>query len=403
MRVLILSSNNGGGHNAAASALRDAIAAVGGESETLDCVSLISPGFSRLCSRLHSFVYCRFPHLFRAAYRYTEKHSAMFRQGHPVRAILGLGKRRLARRIREGAFDSVLCTHVFAALMLTDAVKTYGLSVKTGRVETDYTVTPGAEYTEMDLHFVPSASVGDALTQRGIPRSRILVSGMPVRSQFRSASDTADVKRRCGIAPAQKHLLLMCGSMGCGQMERVLRLLAGKKGGSIEVSVVCGTNRGLFRRMRKRYGGALGIHVYGQVENISQLMDSADLLLTKSGGMSVSEAAAKGLPMVLSDTVGGCEAYNQMFWCGTGGAVSGKSAEELTRLCLKLLDDEDGRKNMRAALLSACLGSGEQKIVAGLGSARSSGNTAPDVSCKRKSPTRLGGCLQAFSDGRCSR
>jgi len=117
VRVLILSSNNGGGYNAAAAALRDAIASAGGESETLDCVSLLSPFLSCLCSRLHCFVYWHFPQLFRAAYRYTEHHSAMFRKGRPVRAILGLGKRRLARRICEGAFDSVVCAHVFAALL----------------------------------------------------------------------------------------------------------------------------------------------------------------------------------------------------------------------------------------------------------------------------------------------
>jgi len=323
----------------------------------------------------------------------------MFSEGRPVRAVLGLGTRRLARRIREGGYDTVLCTHVFGALMLTDAVKDYGLAVRSGRVETDYTVTPGAEYAEMDLHFVPCVSVGDALAQRGIPRSRILVSGMPVRAQFRDGMERPDAKSSLGIEPAKKHLLMMCGSMGCGPMEQVLRLLAEQMDGSTAVSVVCGTNRNLYERLRERYGGSPEIRVYGHVGNISGLMDSADLLLTKPGGMSVSEAAAKGLPMVLADTVGGCEGHNLAFWCGTGGAVSGKSAEELAGFCLQLLDDEAGRKAMATALASACPGNGERDILAGLHRVRISGrpvSVLPDLSGDPDQPDAL---VPAFSEG----
>ena len=81
-------------------------------------------------------------------------------------------------------------------------------------------------------------------------------------------------------------------------------------------------------------------------------MDSADLYLTKPGGLSTSEALAKALPMVLIDAVAGCESYNLRHFTEMGGAVTAPSVEDLTALCLELLKDPQRRWKMETALLS---------------------------------------------------
>ena len=350
MHVLILSSNNGGGHNAAAEALRERLERSGHTCRIADCLSFLSPGLSRAISRLHTFVYRHVPRIFSAGYRYTERHRGMFVHGHLTRAVIGLGKAALGRMILREGYDAVLCTHVFGAMMLSDAVKRYNLQIKTALFETDYTVSPGASAVQVDLHFVPSEQIKNDLIRLGIPEEKIIVSGIPVRQAFREAAQKPIAKQRLGISPEQRHLLMMAGSMGCGPMEKVLRILAESAGAETHISIVCGSNQKLQRKLAAVYRENDRVSVYGRTEQVSALMDSADLYLTKPGGISVSEAAAKRLPMVLVDTVGGCECHNAAFFLQSGGAVCAGSAEEAVNLCIRLLDAPEKREQMAGAL-----------------------------------------------------
>ena len=350
MNVLILNSNNGGGHNSAAKALQEAAEQRGDACRIEDCMAYLSPRLSRFAAWLHSFVYRHAPKAFSIAYRYTEKHSAMFQRGRPVRRVIGIGKKRLAQAVRDGGYDLVLCCHVFAGMMLADAVEKYALPCKTALIETDYTASPGSEFCGDLLHFVPTESVKEALIRRGVLAGKITVSGIPVRQSFYGEISRQEAKARLGISGEQMHLLIMCGSMGCGPIESVLEELKEPAKGPPTVSVVCGNNSRLYRRLSERYRANDSIRVYGQCEDIPLLMDSAELYLTKPGGLSVTEAAAKGLPMVLVDLVAGCEAHNLSLFTSSRGAVSGETASELARLCLSLLADPDKRERMSGSL-----------------------------------------------------
>ena len=82
----------------------------------------------------------------------------------------------------------------------------------------------------------------------------------------------------------------------------------------VEISVVCGSNERMKKSLESSYGHLRNIHVLGYVAAMSSLYDSADLLMTKPGGISTTEAAVKALPMVLINAVAGCEAHNLQFF-----------------------------------------------------------------------------------------
>ena len=329
MNILILSSNNGGGHNSVAAALREAFEDAGHTCEIADTLSFLSPGCSRVVSQFHSGVYRHAPKLFEAGYASSERHRSMFQPGHRARRFLDLGIGRLAERIRQGRFDAVLCSHVFAANMLTDAVKKYGMTVRTGVVETDYTNTPGVEASELDCYFVPSPQLARSLEALGVPEEKILPAGIPVRAQIRVRHDRAEARRTLGLAPERKHLLVMCGSMGCGPIPALLEAVCAKKDADTDVTVVCSTNEKLREELTAVYGDHPDVHIRGHVDNVSLLMDSADVMLTKPGGISVTEAAWKHLPLVLLNTVGGCESYNLRYFLHAGAAWTGETPEQL--------------------------------------------------------------------------
>ena len=362
MNVLILSCNNGGGHNAVAQALQEIFDAHGDTCCIRDCLSFISDNVSNAVARSHNFMYRHAPEAFADCYRRSEQNPDFFRENHNARRFIDLGKYQLGRFIRDGRYEAVLCTHVFAAMMLTAAKKKYGLVTATGIVETDYTCTPGAADNDVDFHFVPTYAVQIQLMDQGVLPEHILVSGIPVRKSLYERLDKEDAKRHLGLTPDCRHLLIMGGSMGCGPIPQLLEVLSSVAGQDIEISVICGNNGNLYRELFDEYRSFDRIHLYGFVQDISLMMDCADLLLTKPGGISTTEAAVKRLPMVLVNAVAGCEAYNLSFFVGSGGAVSAETEHGLAESCLRLLHDDKGRTAMAQALERIILGNNREVI-----------------------------------------
>lgn len=348
MRLLILSSSNGGGHNACADAIKQKFESANAECVCIDAMRLVSPSVSRIASAVHVGVYRHAPHIFGAGYKYTESHSKLA-SGTPTYELLVSAALKLAEMINDGGYDAVICTHVFAAIMLSEAVKKYGCNVITAFVETDYTCTPGTGSSNLDIYFVPSSSLVDAHVADGIDRKKIVVSGIPVREMFYNRVPQATAKALQGISHTGKHIVVMCGSMGAGPMQTLTRRIARRLADDDKMTVICGTNRRLCRNLKILFKSNANVCIKGYVRNVSALLDSADLYVTKPGGISTSEAAVKRLPMVLFNAVAGCETYNRDYFVALGAAKSAANTSQTAELCAALLDDDRQTDIMRAS------------------------------------------------------
>lgn len=298
----------------------------------------------------HTTMYRHVPGLFRKGYGFAEKHPAMLQDDAAVYKLLTGGTEQLYAYIQEGGYDVVICTHVFSGLLLRQTMKEHPLQLKTAFVGTDYTCSPGTANSELDYYFIPSKALTEEFASQGIPEEKLFPSGIPVRKEFYMQVSKQQAKKKLGIDPSHSHLLMMCGSMGCGPMEKLTKLLSRGKDETMELSIICGTNEKLQQELTEAFGCSSGIHIHGFVEDIASLMDSADLYLTKPGGLSTTEAAAKRLPMVFIDAVAGCEEYNLHYFTSIGGAVTADNPEDLAQLCLELMRSKDRRERMRASL-----------------------------------------------------
>lgn len=353
MRVLILTCNTGGGHNACAKAIQEVFVENGHSCETADAISFVSEKLSKFMDWGHTTMYRHIPKLFRFGYGFAEKHPAMLDDDAAVYKLLTDGTKQLNGFIKAGEFDTVICTHVFSGLLLRQMFKEYPMKLKTAFVGTDYTCSPGTARSELDYYFIPTESLKEEFIEQGVPVKKIVASGIPVRKEFYAQGDKTKAKRKLGIDPHHAHLLMMCGSMGCGPLEKLTKLLSGSMTNTMELSIVCGTNEKLKEELIEKFGATPSIHIYGFVRDISTMMDSADLYLTKPGGLSTTEAAAKGLPMVFIDAVAGCEEYNLNYFVSLGGAVTADEPEELSQLAIRLMENQNKRYAMANALDTA--------------------------------------------------
>lgn len=353
MRVLILSCNTGEGHNSCGKAIRDAFQAKGIACEMVDALRFVSPSFSKIMSWGHTRIYRYAPGLFRSGYQYAEVHNGMFEEAASIYKMLTSGTDQLYHFIQEQDFDTIICAHVFSALMMTDILRQYHPNLRTGFVATDYTCSPSCGESELDVYFIPDSSLREEFAMCGVPKEKQIASGIPIRQEFFNYPDKAAARKHLGLPSDGCHLLIMSGSMGCGPIRKLVKHLATRLPDNCYVSVICGTNQKLRKQLERDHAEQPRIHMYGFRKDIATIMDSADLYLTKPGGISTSEAAQKKLPMVFVNAVAGCETYNLNFFVQQGSAATANTPEELATLAISLLLDDDKRKKMSASFCQA--------------------------------------------------
>lgn len=348
--MLILSCNTGEGHNSCSKAIKEVFDTKGETCVIEDSLRFISEKTSRFISWGHVFVYRNIPWLFNWGYGFTEKHPSYFKEKSCLYNFFAKGSDELYKFIVRGTYDIVICVHPFAALMLTETQKRYHLSIKTAFVATDYTCSPSVKDSNLDYYFIPDENLTSEFESPHIPKEKMIASGIPIRQMFYKNTEKDIAKVAAGVPANHKHIVMMCGSMGCGPIEKLTGLLTEEQQENFTLTVVCGTNDTLKQRLEKKYGSRKNLQVKGFVKDMSCLLDSADLYLTKAGGISVSEASAKNLPMIFINAVAGCEEYNSRFFAEYGCYLKGNTAEELFYIVLELLKDEPRYNRMTLAM-----------------------------------------------------
>lgn len=352
MKALILSCNTGQGHNSVSGAVAQALNNRGVEADTVDALAFISEWASKTVCDWHTRLYRYFPKTSGSSYSFIEQHPELFYGNSPIHKLLGLGVDKLYDCISEGGYEIVICPHVISALMLTDLMKQYPeTKLRTCFIATDYTCSPMCDESNLDLYFIPDAGLIPDFEAIGVKREKIAVTdGIPVRAEFYSRKDKEAAKRELGFPENSRHAVMMFGSMGCGPMPKLTAKISKRLPENSFLSVVCGTNETVYRRLLKDFAGSKNVRVFGFVKDISTLLDSADLFITKPGGLSTAEASVKGLPMILDNAVSGCEQYNLEFFCRVGAAVTADDETEIARLCVELLGNEELLEKMSKAL-----------------------------------------------------
>lgn len=310
MNVTIVSASTGGGHNSAMQALCERMAELGAETTAVDLYSCCGRYARRFVERSYLFVSQRMRRGYSRVYRMLEEYpgarraaSAATRQSY-VADCLGAA---------IGETDVVVSAHPFAAHALDTLIKRGELSVPVVALVTDWCVQPFIEdSTSLSAICFPSPLLLGEAEAKGVKNA--VATGLPVRREFLSSLPADEARRALGLDPERDTVLVMGGSMGYGNMyATVSELLAG----GIQTICVCGNNEALKKKLERLDGPLLAL---GFTDRVALCMDAADLIVTKAGGLTVTELIAKRLPAVLSPSIPGQEERNGDFLIARGGA-----------------------------------------------------------------------------------
>lgn len=327
MRVLILSVTAGFGHHATAKAVGDMLSAKGAQVQTLDVYAYISHVVKATIDKGYLFSSKHMQTLYRLIYQLAENNGQSYLAAGPsiINIINALGASKFGKVLAGYEPDVIVCTHVFAAQMVDELKKRKKLADITSiGIVTDYTLHPYWEDVPR-INYIVTASelLSYRCVKRGIPENRLLPFGIPVHPRFNEPLPREQAAAQLGIDADRPTVLLMGGSMGFADNAKNLEKLT-EIGLPLQFLVVCGNNKKQLLRVEQfaaRYQGDCIIKPFGFVSNVDVMMSAADCIISKPGGLTVSEALAKNLPMLLVDPVPGHEERNVDFLVNNGMAA----------------------------------------------------------------------------------
>ncbi len=305
-RGLILTASYGSGHNQVASTLARAFGEAGVETLVVDHFrELVHPQFDAFTRRLYYAMLRRTPALWGLAYWVGDQ--------IPVSSPLLLGLTRLGipklkRLLGAERPDFVVSVHPTPSGALAELTPRGGVPPHT-TVFTDWVSHTQWIFPHVDRYCVPAEEIGRDLIARGIPRDRVALTGVPVGAEFaRPAEERAAARLRLGLSARLPLFLFMDGAGGrFGRLENAVDTLLGLEA-PCQAVVLTGRGPGLTPRAAARIERRrTRIKVFGFVDNVRELMGTADFLVSKAGGVTLAEALAAELPMVSFGSLPGQE------------------------------------------------------------------------------------------------
>lgn len=362
MKVLILSCKTGGGHDAAGLAMKEALEEKGHEAILLDYLTLAGQKVSQTVGDVYVNTVKTAPHVFGAVYKLGMIISKITKKS-PVYYVNAKMGKYLQKYLEEEKFDALLMPHLYPSETLT-YMKRQGIELPfMAAIMTDYTCIPFWEETRCDYYIVPHEDVAKVCEKRGIPREKLLSIGIPVSDKFTKTAEKDKVREYLKLPKNKRFFLVMGGSMGAGDLEKLTMQLEKRLEVSDEIIVICGNNKKIFQKMKKDYQHHENIHIVGQTKQMSLYMKACDILYTKPGGLTSTEAAVSGIPIVHTSPIPGCETENKKFFVKYGMSIAPRTIEKQVEKGIELLNNPEKIQKMKAAQKIYVDKNAAQKIV----------------------------------------
>jgi processive 1,2-diacylglycerol beta-glucosyltransferase len=334
-RVLFLYISPSSGHQHAADAVREALRLLepGWESFGVDSFTYAYPKIGKLIARAYLEVLRRTPTFWNYVYDNPDVETAT----REIRDVLNLiSAPKMQTLMERYTPEAIVCTQAAPCSVFAAEKRRGSITVPLIAVVTDFAIHSYWVYQEVDLYCVASEEARKELTRYGIDAGRIVVTGIPISPRFLQHRRKEQIRARLGLDTRRPTVLIMGGSQGMGPLQETLDKLQDL---SVQCLVATGLNRELYRSVRKTHGRNRRVRLFGYTRRIPMLMEASDLLISKPGGLSSSEALAKNLPMILTNPIPGQEERNARFLERQGVAEQADSPEDVATVVQTLLQN----------------------------------------------------------------
>jgi processive 1,2-diacylglycerol beta-glucosyltransferase len=353
-RILVISMKTGWGHIKAAQALEE-YAKNNLPDFKITHVDLceIEPMLGKFFEIFYDITNDRLPTVWGAVYDTFDKEmvSSAFRKVNGFQRIFN---RRISRYLRKQAVDGIIFTNVIPAPMVAPACRKIFPNIPLTVVVTDYHGHSYYNVPLIDRYFVAIPEVKDDLARVGIDAQKIFVTGIPVGQKFYANYDRGRLKRKLGFNDSYKTVLFVSRLSKDFVIPTIERLLA--RDPKINLVMVCGGNNKLYKKIKEVILPRNNFKLLNWTNRIDEYMKISDAVVSKPGGLVISECLALGKRIVMTDPIPGQEERNAEFIAKYGyGKLAldpdGIVAAVSQTLALPKAEPEAGRPNSCAEIL----------------------------------------------------
>ncbi|HEX4795345.1 MAG TPA: glycosyltransferase [Humisphaera sp.] len=354
-RILILSASVGSGHIRAAQAVEQALRELRPDVAVrhVDVLELSNRVFRRLYGQGYFDVVARVPHLIGHLYDYLDRPLRAWQWPFDAmrfaiqRANLG----GLIELLTETRWDLAINTHFLPAEIIGALRTSLHVTFPQITVTTDFDTHRLWHNSPCEHYFAATEEGKLRLAACGVPRELISAVGIPIHPAFAQHKDMLECRRRLGLSPDRPVVLQMSGGLGIGPIQQLHESLLQT---SVPIQLVVVTGRNAAARQQLSVTPCPARHqraILGFTSEMDELLAAADVVVTKPGGLTSSEALARGTPMILVDPIPGQETHNADHLLENGAAVKVNHAGVLAHKLAGLLSDPGRLRAMRASCL----------------------------------------------------
>lgn len=335
-KALILTASIGSGHDQAAETIAAKLKSMDGKIEIrmFDFMSILNPSISLLIKNSYLKMLDVAPNWYNLLYHQAMK---MNTQGKVKNILVYRYEKKLLGLINQEKPDTIIFTNPFPSLVVSGLKKKGKVNINTATIITDYNAHRVWLNDTVDDYFVGCDDLKLNLISMGIKANRIAVTGIPIHDKFFLPLDKSTIIQELKLDSNIPIILVMGGGLGLGPIDEIISHLD-QINRPLQVLVVAGKNKELLRALeQKKNKYHHPIKLFGYCENVHELMEISSLLVSKAGGITMTEAIQKELPALITQPIPGQEVANAEYLSYIGTAKYMHNLRELTATVENLL------------------------------------------------------------------
>lgn len=335
-KILIFYSSHGGGHLSAANAISTHLEKYYPEAtiKMVDCIEYINKYLNKASVEAYKEVAKKVPWIWKRVYQ-NSKHGALSHISATTNKLMAYKLNLLLQSFKP---DLIISTHPFATQMCAILKKRDKIDCKLATILTDYHIHPQwlILYKYVDYFFVSNDSMKIDMVSEGVDNQKIFVTGIPVSERFSETKSKREIYKNFELSPRKDTVLFFGGGeFGLGRNTAYMTLKAFiRLFPNLQIVVVSGKNK----KMKKRFAELIAntdssdrVKLFDFVNTIPELMYIARIVVTKPGGLTISESLVSKLPIIVINPIPGQEEENAQFLVDNGAAIWIKKGDNIAR------------------------------------------------------------------------
>jgi len=336
MNVLIFSVSIGNGHDQVAHTLRNEFILQNNSSRVkiINTISYISPILDKVILDSYLNILKIYPKAWGKLYDKTNRLD-------PIIDVNDIANRLITSRFRKTTLnfdpDVIICTHSFPAAIISRLKQKKRIECPLVTVITDFNIHSSYINENTDHYVIPHEDLTYVLENFGVDKKKVLPFGIPIRKEFGELHKREELLVKLGFEN-KKSILVMGGGLGLGKINNIVKSIDDYME-NIHIIAIAGRNNRLESRL-KNLSTKNKLTVYGFVNNIHELMELSDCIITKPGGVSSSEILSREKPLVIFSPLPGQEYENAEFLLNSGAAVTTSDVKRIPVLINQIFNSE---------------------------------------------------------------